>query len=225
MYDYAVPCQHILSDESNPCFVMEGEATLFSQGEVGEAMLEAARLKLYQAMEEGKFEGTHKGLVGVQEHDMDVSQVSSPPVASVSAPAPAPADQKDGYIWGIVAAAAVCAVVAVALLARRQIKRKRLKGMGELGIRPLSPDDLRSRFDESTKSSWDVLQHSLGSPRQQELGISARELVDSPSEFDRGTRSSWDVLSQTPTQPPTKKVLLGIASRSLEEKIGFGDMP
>ena len=226
----AVTCQHILSDESNTCFVMEGEATVFSQEEIDEALLEAALLELYQAMEEGKFNGIHEGLVGIQDHDMDDSQVSSPPVPSsppvqnVSVPAPAPADQEDGYVWGIVAAGAVCAVVAVVLLARRQKKRQRLKGMGELGIRPLSPNDLRSNFDERTKSSWDVLQHSLNSPRQQELGISARELVDSPSKFDRSTRSSWDVLSQTPTRSPTKRELLGISNLSLEEKISFGEL-
>jgi hypothetical protein len=104
------------------------------------------------------------------------------------------------------------------------MKRQRSKGVGELGIRPLTPGDLQSGFDESTKSSWDVLQHSLNSPRQQELGISARELVDSPSKFDRSTRSSWDVLSQTSPKSQTKKELLGISNRGLEEMVGFGEL-
>jgi hypothetical protein len=95
--------------------------------------------------------------------------------------------------------------------------------MGELGIRPLTSLDLEASFDESTKSSWDVLKHSPVCPREkQELGMSARQLIDSPSEFDKITRSSWDVLAQTPPPSPTKTELMGISNRGLEEAIDLG---
>jgi hypothetical protein len=223
------PCKGALTDESNKCVVMVGVATVFSREAAGEGVLEAAQGMVRQALDNGEFNGIHEGVVGVQYHNVGVSSAASSDPLPTPVPSGAPApdvpadDSSDGYIWGIVAAAAFCGVVAVAFLVRRRVKRKRHKHVGELGIRPLTPLDLETRFDEGTRSSWDVLKHSTSRPREkQELGMSARELVDSPSEFDRSTRSFWDVLAQSPPTSPTKTELLGISNRSLEEAVDFG---
>ena len=201
---------------------MVGNATVFSESTIDEELLDRARVFVIKGMDDGVFDDIYDGVVGVHYRSMEIEGASPPPTTPTTTrppppPPPPPSTTKpppqvarsisdestnSAKIWGpIVGVAAVIAVIAAAVLVRRQHKRQQRQGSTvPIGIRPSTQEDYVEReFNIQTRSSWDVLQKSPSAQRE-ELGISARGLADSPRELDPGSRSSWNALQFSSSQ-------------------------
>lgn len=176
---------------------MVGSATVYSQNELGDEMLDRAREFVAKGMEEGMFDdGIHEGLVGVSYHS-----TGNDPAVSTSRSTGGDDSTNSAVIWGpivgvVVVGTAIAAVIAALFVRRNHKKRQqRRPSTDPLGIRPSTREDYsQPEFNISARSSWDVLQNSSTAAQKEELGISARELVHSSPDFQQSSRSSWNDL-------------------------------
>lgn len=190
-------CQGTLSSSENNCFVILGNATVYSENGLDQGMLERAQSFVAKGMDEGAFDKIHDGIVGVSsqklasiENDFTLTRSTESDDSRNSA-----------VIWGPIVGVIVVGVVIAALFVRRGYKKKRRQRQADadpLGIRPSTAEDYKHReFSVQTQSSWNVLAQNSQNSRKEELGISARELAHLPQDFNQSSRSSWDVLQQS----------------------------
>jgi len=216
-------CQVTLRNSENNCYVVVGDATVFSQNELDDEILDRAREFVAKSMNEGMFDQIHEGIVGVSYYG---DSTGNDPQSTVTKSTAEDDSLNPAVIWGPIVGAVVLVAAIAALFVRHNRQRNQTPkplGTDPLGIRPSTRDDyLHREFSQQTRSSWDVLQHST-TPKKEELGISARGLADSPHEFVEIPKSSWDVLQQS-SSSQQQIPLQGMPTQFIEDSSRFIDL-